>query len=90
LVKAQIAILHEQRDPARRLARAACRTFETAGHFVGRHANLLLAYLDGPRAFETERASLRAWHAAEGWKEPERAISMWLPVYRALSERALG
>ncbi len=90
LIKAQIAILHEQRDPARRLARAACRTFDTAGHFVGRHANLLLAYLDGPRAFEAERASLSAWHAAEGWKEPERAISMWLPVYRALLEPALG
>ncbi len=81
LIQAQMALIAGDHVTAKSRAARAQEAFQHAGHFVERHCNLVLAFLDSHEAFHMEEHRLRLWHREQGWSQPQRAIGMWLPTY---------
>jgi hypothetical protein len=59
-------------------SRATC---EQIGHHWLRHVELLECHLEGREAFRARREQLLDWYREQGWREPERALRMGLPIY---------
>ncbi len=88
LTGAQLALLRGDPTSARAAAALAKQRASEIEHVIVHPASLLLASLDGSTAFDVEERALLGWLSQEGWAKPTRALSLHLPLYHWLVERA--
>jgi tetratricopeptide (TPR) repeat protein len=88
--RAEVALLQGEREEALRLATDARERLEAMGHVWSKYPALVAAAATSPAAFSAEDARVLEFHAAQGFRNAPRAISLALPLYAWMRETHLG
>lgn len=80
LLKAQSLALSGMTGEALVTTRVACRLLEGGGLFHQHAARYFEGVLEGGDAGRGKRVAAIAFFAEQGWKNPQRAIAMWVPA----------
>jgi predicted ATPase len=87
LARAQLELLANQRERALSSARAALVGLKNLQHQSARAATYLIGVLEGGAQGREKCRAVIEELRSHGWRDPARALSMHLPVYRLLEEQ---
>jgi hypothetical protein len=88
-LEAQVELMQGRRALALDMAKRAMGMWRLVGNLSSQPCAVLLAHLEGPaeRASEVTEQVVE-WFGARGWREPRRALELWLPSLPFLEGRA--
>jgi hypothetical protein len=86
LFYAQLSAMLGQRTEAISAARDAYDRYERSGEMRAQTAGLLITMLTDKGGAAAREQELLGWFESEGWRKPERALSLFLPAWSWLKQ----
>jgi hypothetical protein len=87
-LEAQVELVEGRRALALQTANQAMSLWNVVGNLSSHPCTVLLAHLEGPEEVASEATEkVVEWFRAGGWREPRRALELWLPSLPFLEGR---